>query len=158
MFIAENIKYLRKKSGYSQNDLADMLGYSSFTTIQKWESGVSTPPLGTFAKMSEFFGVSMDDMAKRDLRQADTGGTMSGSGDYYTLRMSDELIGGKYNDGDIIRLETNASSGKSSVVAAYRRLSICSNQMFLQPIDDTISNEASAFETVSAVQILRRKK
>ena len=41
MEFSSNLRYLRKERGMSQDELADKLGYKSFTTIQKWESGVS---------------------------------------------------------------------------------------------------------------------
>ena len=41
VYIGENIKFLRSKSEMSQEELADKLGYKSYTTITKWESGVS---------------------------------------------------------------------------------------------------------------------
>ena len=158
MFIAENIRYLRKKWGYSQDDLANVLGYSSFTTIQKWESGVSTPPLGIFAKMSDLFAVSMDDMVKIDLASADAGTGSGRSFDYYTLKVEEDLISGEYSDGDIIRLEARSpSSGKGSG-ASYMRLCIHRGQMLLQPVDDTFCDELSAFDIVNIMQVLRRKK
>lgn len=43
--LGDNIKYLRLKQGLSQDFIADKLGYKSYTTIQKWESGVSEPPV-----------------------------------------------------------------------------------------------------------------
>lgn len=45
MYIGDNIKFLRNKKEMSQEDLADALGYKSYTTITKWESGVSEPTL-----------------------------------------------------------------------------------------------------------------
>lgn len=42
---AKNIRFLRKRAELSQDKLAEMLGYKSFTTIQKWESGVSEPSM-----------------------------------------------------------------------------------------------------------------
>ena len=39
MAFSNNLRYLRKKYDMSQEDLANKLGYKSFTTIQKWESG-----------------------------------------------------------------------------------------------------------------------
>lgn len=65
--IARNIRFLRLKKNMSQDDLAEQLGYKSFTTIQKWESGISTPPLGVFIKMAEIFAVDLDDFARTDL-------------------------------------------------------------------------------------------
>ena len=67
MCIGENIRFLRTKKGYSQDDIANMLGYKSFTTIQKWESGVSEPPLKALKKLSEIFNVDMNDLATKKL-------------------------------------------------------------------------------------------
>ena len=51
MSLAENIRFLRKKLGLSQDELAEKLGYKSYTTVQKWESGVADPPLKSLGKM-----------------------------------------------------------------------------------------------------------
>ena len=67
MCLGENIRFLRTKKGYSQDDIANMLGYKSFTTIQKWESGVSEPPLKALKKLSETFNVDMNDLATKNL-------------------------------------------------------------------------------------------
>ena len=40
MCLGENIRFLRTKKGYSQDDIASKLGYKSFTTIQKWEYSI----------------------------------------------------------------------------------------------------------------------
>ena len=72
MNIAENIRYLRKKAGMNQEELAAKLGYRSFTTIQKWESGVSTPPIGILARMAALFEVDLDDFARTDLSSGST--------------------------------------------------------------------------------------
>lgn len=63
MYLAENIRYLRKKNNMSQEDLADILDRKSFTTIQKWESGVSDPPFKILKRLSEIFNVDMDTLA-----------------------------------------------------------------------------------------------
>ena len=47
----------------SQDQLAELLGYKSYTTIQKWESGISEPPLKALKQMSEIFNCDMDEMA-----------------------------------------------------------------------------------------------
>ena len=67
MCLGENIRFLRNKKGYSQDDIANMLGYKSFTTIQKWESGVSEPPLKALKKLSEIFNIDMNDLATKKL-------------------------------------------------------------------------------------------
>jgi len=43
MNFSNNLRFLRKSHGYSQEFIAEKLGYKSFTTVQKWESGVSEP-------------------------------------------------------------------------------------------------------------------
>lgn len=65
--IGKNIRFLRLKNNMSQEDLAGQLGYKSFTTIQKWESGVASPPLSVFIRMAELFEVDLDDFALVDL-------------------------------------------------------------------------------------------
>lgn len=73
MFTAKNIRYLRRKQGWGQDKLAEALGYKSYTTIQKWESGVSEPPLKKVHAIAEVFGVNIDDIAKIDLESRDKG-------------------------------------------------------------------------------------
>ena len=51
----------------SQEDLANKLGYKSFTTIQKWESGVSEPSVTVVKEIAKLFGVSMDQITNDDL-------------------------------------------------------------------------------------------
>ena len=67
MYLPKNIRYLRRKYGLSQDDLAAKLGYKSYTTIQKWESGVSEPPFKALVALSELFGCDMNEMANENL-------------------------------------------------------------------------------------------
>lgn len=67
MYLPKNIRHLRKEKLLGQEQLANILGYKSYTTIQKWETGASEPPLKQVKKMADLFGVDIDDMAKRDL-------------------------------------------------------------------------------------------
>lgn len=69
MILAKNIRYLRLQKGLSQDQLAEMLGYKSYTTIQKWESGVSEPPLKTLSKLADIFKVDMDELVSRDFEE-----------------------------------------------------------------------------------------
>lgn len=71
MHIGENIKFLRTSRGYSQEELAKSLGYKSYTTITKWESGVSEPTLKMTNEIAKFFNVSVNDLCytKLDIPQ-----------------------------------------------------------------------------------------
>lgn len=67
MAFSNNLRFLRKKYDMSQEELANKLGYKSFTTIQKWESGVSEPSVSMVKKIAELFGVTMDQITNDDL-------------------------------------------------------------------------------------------
>ena len=66
MILADKIMTLRKKCGWSQEDLADQLGISR-QSVSKWESGMSIPDLEKIVKMSSLFGVSTDYLLKDEL-------------------------------------------------------------------------------------------
>lgn len=67
MFLAKNLKFLRLKNGFSQDYIADKLGYKSYTTIQKWEMGTSEPSISTLQKLSKIYNVDMDTIYTIDL-------------------------------------------------------------------------------------------
>ncbi len=56
---AQVLKSLRLKSKMNQSDLAEILGVER-STISRWESGASTPPVSMVEKLSALFGVSLD--------------------------------------------------------------------------------------------------
>lgn len=66
MSLGDNIRYLRIQHNYSQDYVAEKLGYKSYTTIQKWESGVSEPPVKILKELALLFNVDMDDLANKD--------------------------------------------------------------------------------------------
>lgn len=70
--IGNNIRLLRTQHGYSQEDLAEKLGYKSYTTITKWESGVSEPTLKKANEIAAFFNLSVNDLCYKDLSAIDT--------------------------------------------------------------------------------------
>jgi len=67
MYFASNLRWLRKKYKQSQQELADILGYRSFTTIQKWESSGNVPPLSILNKLAESYFVTVDQLINKDL-------------------------------------------------------------------------------------------
>lgn len=67
MYLSKNIRYLRRKYNCSQDEIAEKLGYKSYTTIQKWEMGVSQPSIGKVRQLAELFNVEMEDLVNRDI-------------------------------------------------------------------------------------------
>lgn len=57
--IGENIKYLRKRAGYSQATLAQKLGVKQ-SSVCLWETGKNNPDTETLAKAAQVFGVPLD--------------------------------------------------------------------------------------------------
>ncbi len=68
MILAEKIMRLRKKNGWSQEELAGKLGVSR-QSVSKWESAMSIPDLDKILVMSEIFEVSTDYLLKDSLEQ-----------------------------------------------------------------------------------------
>lgn len=71
MYLGNNIRYLRKSRSLSQGSLAELLGYRSFTTIQKWEDGTNKPSITVLKKMCDLFGVDLDALTGSDLSRKD---------------------------------------------------------------------------------------
>lgn len=58
--ISHRLKELRLKNGLEQTDVAECLGYKSFTTISKWENGKNLPSGGKLAKLALLFNTTTD--------------------------------------------------------------------------------------------------
>lgn len=59
MDIAERLQELRKNAGYSQEQVAEMLGLSR-QAVSKWESGQGKPEIDNVVKLTEIYQVSAD--------------------------------------------------------------------------------------------------
>lgn len=62
MRLSENIRHFRKLRNLSQDEIAKRLGYKSFTTIQKWETGASEPPVGKLYELADILQVNIMDL------------------------------------------------------------------------------------------------
>ena len=68
MEIGNNIVNLRKKSGLSQEELAEKVGVAR-QTISKWELGETSPDLKQAKELSKIFKVSLDELADNDIKE-----------------------------------------------------------------------------------------
>lgn len=64
MSLAENIYRLRTEQNMSQLDLANALEVSR-QSVSKWETGTAVPELDKLVKMSDLFGVTLDELVGR---------------------------------------------------------------------------------------------
>jgi transcriptional regulator with XRE-family HTH domain len=65
-FFAENLKYLIKKSGKKQFQIAEILGLNS-TRLSNYSTGISEPDYLLLSKISKYFNVSIDTIILTDL-------------------------------------------------------------------------------------------
>lgn len=62
-----NIKFLREKNKMSQEDMANLLGFKSQCSVSLAEKGERQLSVENLEKISDFFGVTMDQLVKKDL-------------------------------------------------------------------------------------------
>ena len=77
MILADKIIDLRKKNGWSQEELAEKLGVSR-QAVSKWESAQAIPDLGRVLAMADLFSVTTDYLL-RDENEAPTPAAMEDS-------------------------------------------------------------------------------
>ena len=70
MILADKIIELRKKSGWSQEELAEKM-HVSRQSVSKWEGAQSVPDLEKIILLSQIFGVSTDYLLKDDMEEQD---------------------------------------------------------------------------------------
>ena len=65
MTIGEKIYKLRTERNLSQGDLSEILEVSR-QSVSKWENGAATPDLDKIIKLSEVFGITIDELVKSE--------------------------------------------------------------------------------------------
>ena len=69
MNLADKLIQLRKKNGWSQEELAEQMNVTR-QSVSKWESGQAAPDLEKILKLSQLFGVSTDYLLKEELSES----------------------------------------------------------------------------------------
>lgn len=65
---ATNLRYLRTKYSMTQENMADLLGYRGKQGYGAIETGKSKASVDDLEKLADFFGVTLDELVKQDLR------------------------------------------------------------------------------------------
>jgi len=68
MYLAGNLKFLRKKSGKTQDALSTDLKIGR-TTIANYEAGISEPNLETLLTFANYFGATVDEMLSTNMEE-----------------------------------------------------------------------------------------
>ena len=68
MILADKIILLRKKAGWSQEELAAQLGVTR-QSVSKWEGAQSVPDMDKVVQMSRLFGVTTDYLLKDEMEE-----------------------------------------------------------------------------------------
>ena len=82
MIFADKLILLRKKAGWSQEELAEQMDITR-QSVSKWEGAQSVPDLEKMIRLSELFGVSTDYLLKDEIEKAEQ---LNSSNDIPTLR------------------------------------------------------------------------
>lgn len=66
--IAANLRYLRQKNRFSQEEVAERIGVSR-QSVAKWESGDALPDIIKCDALAELYDVSLNDLVRHDPEQ-----------------------------------------------------------------------------------------
>ena len=64
--VSENIKFLRKKIGLTQEQMAEKLGIKR-SLLGAYEEGRADPRIANLVKFSEIFGITVDQIISSDM-------------------------------------------------------------------------------------------
>ena len=140
----KNLKYLRKREGKTQADVAAAMGVTR-TTYNKWENGRNEPSLDIVARLAEYFGETVDFLTGKvtpptklirvpvlgnvaagipisavtdiiDYEEVDE--HLAGAGELFGLRIRGQSMEPRIMDGDIVivRQQQAANNGDTCVV------------------------------------------
>lgn len=67
MYLAQNLRYLRKSKGIRQKNFAESLGVTQ-SAVTMWETDRRHPDIEMILAISDFFGVRIDDLVRKQFR------------------------------------------------------------------------------------------
>ena len=101
MHLASNLKYLRKKSGKTQDALSAEVKIGR-TTIANYEAGISEPNVDTLLTFANYFGIPVDDLLSKNMEQG------------YAPPAKSAGLAGAYNN--IPKIITVDNSGNDNII------------------------------------------
>jgi transcriptional regulator with XRE-family HTH domain len=68
MFFSSNIKFLRRRRGHTQDDVATTLGMKR-STLSGYENGIAQPAIEALIRFSNYFNIAVDTLIRVDLQK-----------------------------------------------------------------------------------------
>lgn len=165
----QTLKEARKKRGLSQQEVADQLGYKSFTTIQKWEDGTSLPPMKVMAELIKLYELQTQD--EIPVLGTIRGGTplyatqeeiLNSNSEYFHLRVvGDSMSGDRIMEGDeiLVHAQSDIDNGSIGVVligdeATVKRVYKTEDGLLLKPSNPAYQPKLIRGDELAGVSIL----
>jgi len=70
IFFGKNLRYLREKQELTQTEIASLMGFTK-ATWSNYENGSSQPSMECLVKISNYFGISLDELIFADIPAQD---------------------------------------------------------------------------------------
>ncbi len=99
MSTGENIQFLRKREGFTQEGFAEQMGVSR-QTISKWESDICFPEMEKMIQMCEMFHCNLDELVRGDVQVEATKDT-TGYGKYDIKEYNKENVKDETKEGEL---------------------------------------------------------
>lgn len=125
MELGKRIYSYRTKLNMSQGDLADALGVSR-QSVSKWENGNAVPDLEKLIKMSELFGITLDELVGRQIPSSPAPSSISSAAASPTRITMQQVIGVILLCTGFVFLVFSLSAGNGVVVISQLFLAVLS--------------------------------
>ena len=66
--IGSFLKQLRQERQLTQENLAEIMCVTN-RSVSRWENGVNLPDLPTLIQLADFYGITLDELVGRDVKQ-----------------------------------------------------------------------------------------
>jgi transcriptional regulator with XRE-family HTH domain len=120
MYFAKNIKFLRKRRGRTQDDLASTLGLKR-STLSGYENSVAEPGIDVLVALSKYFNIAVDTMLKIDLEELRESqlGELERGFDAYLNGSKLRVLATTVNDGNNENIELVPEKAKAGYRTGY---------------------------------------
>jgi len=160
---AKNIRFLREKKGLTQAGMPDALGFSQ-SAWNNYEKEVSMPRFNDLIKISNFFGVNIDDLVTKDLAGGSTSLVKEPEKQYKTKdsqkRIQPEIPAGSGAQGIIEQLQQEYESTTTERDNLKKQLEFC--QLTLKSLTDHIETLKDAMKLqmtrIEELQLAAKKR